>query len=90
MPEVFSVSFQFQHKIYKAMVSLRQEGYDLCCTVHYPDKELHAILPGSQLVFNMAEGLKQPARLGTELSQQLIDCTTKAIADYLQVQETSA
>ena len=83
MARLFSISFYFQEKEYTALVSLRDLGHDLCCTIRYIDKELRFIIPGDQLVFSLQEGLKEPKQLPHELAENLLKCTTNALTEHL-------
>ncbi|HEX2535269.1 MAG TPA: hypothetical protein VHK69_16095 [Chitinophagaceae bacterium] len=86
MARLFSIQFDFLRKQYTVLVSLRKEGHDLSCQVRYTDKELQRILPGDSLVFNLAEGLKQPKQLSDDLAVQLVNRTTDAISAYLNTE----
>ena len=86
MARVFSIDIPFRHQAYHALVSLQEQGHDLCCQVRYVDKRLHAILPGDTLVFNLAEGLKQPGNLPNEMAEELVRCTSDAITHFFETQ----
>jgi hypothetical protein len=85
MARLFSIDFEFKGKKYLALVSMRQQGTDLSCLVRYVNKELHHLLPGDCLMFNLQEGLKQPCHLPSELAQSLVRSTVNAISDHLQI-----
>jgi hypothetical protein len=87
MASLFSINFNFEKQTHMALVSMRQEGLDLCCFVRYIDKNLHYILPGDSFVFSLGEGMKQPSHLPNKLAQNLVACTTGAIANHLQTEQ---
>ena len=81
MSRVFTVTFPYKEKGCTALVSLKEEGYDLSFMVRYFDKELNALLPGGKLVFSLSEGIKTAAGI----PEDLVCCTSEAIAGYLRV-----
>lgn len=87
MARLFSITIPFKNKQYTALVSLKEQGHDLCCFVRYIDKQLRYILPGDQLIFSLQEGLKQPKHLPDELAESLVISTTNAIAQHLGVED---
>jgi hypothetical protein len=87
MDHIFKLQFQYQQQVYSAWVSLRQSGYDLSFFVHYIEQDLHRLLPGGNLVFNLSQGLQQPATLPNSSAEELLYCTTEAIAAYIQLQK---
>jgi hypothetical protein len=90
MDNVFKLYFQYNQKDYSAWVSLRQYGYDLSFFVHYNEQDLHRILPGGNLVFNLSQGLQQPVSLPDPSAEDLLHCTSEAIASYIQLQKDEA
>lgn len=86
MARLFSIDIPFKNEHYPALVSVRDQGYDLSCQVRYVDKRLQYILPGDILIINLTEGLKQPINLPGDLAKELVRCTSEAISDYLQKQ----
>jgi hypothetical protein len=87
MDHVFKLQFQYHQQVYSAWVSLRHCGYDLSFSVHYNEQDLHQLLPGGNLVFNLSQGLLQPAMLPSASAEELLYCTTEAIAAYIQLQK---
>ncbi len=90
MNKVFKLHFQYNHRDYSAWVSLRQYGYDLSFYVHYNEQDLHRILPGGDLVFNLSQGLQHPASLPNAMAEDLLHCTSEAIASYIQLHQDEA
>ena len=87
MDHIFKLQFQYHQKVYSAWVSLRQSGYDLSFYVHYNELDLHRLLPGGNLVFNLSQGLQQPAALPDPSAEELLYCTSEAIAAHIQLQK---
>lgn len=87
MARLFTVNFNFDDQKYTALVSLRQQGFDLSCMVRYVDKHMQHPLPGDVLVFSLTEGLKQPAVLPNSIAEDFVKSTTEAISRYLQQQQ---
>ena len=87
MVRLFNIDIPFHNSSYPALVSIREEGPNLCCQVRYIDKRLHYILPGDMLVFNLSGGLMQPVNLPGELAEGLVRCTTEAISKHLEPNE---
>ena len=85
MARLFTINFNFNKSTYSALVSLREQGTDLSCIVRYIDTNLQAVLQGEVLVFNLGEGLKQPAHIENGQAEELVLTTTQAITDYLKV-----
>lgn len=82
MARIFSIDIPFRNTSYIALVSVTEKGHDLHCIVRYIDKGIRHILSGDKLVFSLQEGLKEPKNLPNELAQNLVECTTVAIADF--------
>jgi hypothetical protein len=87
MARLFTISIPYKNHEYPALVTLRNQGPDISCLVRYADKQLCDILPGGVLIFSLAEGLKQPLNLSDQQAEELVNCTTEAIAHYLQGQD---
>ena len=83
MARIFSIDVPFQNKHYTALVSIKDQGSDIYCSVRYIDKGIKHILSGDQLVFSLQEGLKQPKSLPSELAESLFLCTTNALNNHL-------
>ena len=83
MARLFSIDICFKDQHYPALVSIREDGYDLCCQVRYIDKRIHDVLPGDVLIFNLSEGIKQPQYVNSALAQELVRSTTDAIYKHL-------
>jgi hypothetical protein len=83
MARLFSIDVPFENQHYTALVSVKEQGSELCCVVRYIDKRVKHILSGDQLVFCMGNGLKQPNNLPSELARNLFISTKKALSDHL-------
>lgn len=83
MARIFSIDVPFEHQHYTALVSIKEQGPDLCCMVRYIDKRIRHIIPGDRLVFCLSGGLKEPKQLPTELARNLFLCTTEALNHHL-------
>ena len=87
MSRLFSIKFDFEKNTHTALVSLKQQGLDICCFVRFIDKSLHYILPGDSIVFSLGEGLKHPSHLRNDLAEQLVSNTAEAIVNHLQLEQ---
>lgn len=86
MGRVFTVSFNFREHPCTALVSLKnKDGYNPAFSVHYLDKELEAILPERKLVFSLVNGVENPEALVNKLAEDLVEKTSQAITQYLEV-----
>lgn len=83
MTRLLSLEIPFGRKQYTALVSVKEHGGDICCTVRYIDKELRHILSGDQLVFCAGEGLKEPGHLPNEHAESLYRSTTSALRAHV-------
>ncbi|HEY0066854.1 MAG TPA: hypothetical protein VGB46_05815 [Flavisolibacter sp.] len=84
MVRIFTLNFPFKERVCTALVSLRSIGYDLSCQVKYMDTDIHQIIPGGSLVFNLSGEVKTGANLDADPAQELLSCTTAAICGYLK------
>lgn len=82
MARIFTLYVSFEGKECPAVVNMSSEGYDLAFRVHYLDRDLYSILPDGNLVFSLAEGLKQPAQLASEGAIRLVDSTVDALSTF--------
>jgi hypothetical protein len=48
------------------------------------DTDIHQIIPGGSLVFNLSGEVKTGANLDADPAQELLSCTTAAICGYLK------
>ncbi|OLY91725.1 hypothetical protein SAMN05444008_10318 [Cnuella takakiae] len=84
MARLFSIDIPFENKHYTALVSVKEHGPDLYCTVRYIEKDLRHILSGDQLVISLKDGLKQPCHLPSELAHNLFQCTAQVLNQHLE------
>lgn len=82
MARLFSIDLPFQNQQYPALMSIRNEGADLFCTVRYIDKRVPYVLAGDTLVINLEAGLKQPHHFPPDIEATLVNCTCQAIELY--------
>jgi hypothetical protein len=83
MARLFTITIPFHNQDCPALVTLRSSGPDISCQVRYIDKRINNLLPGGVLIFSLSEGLKQPHELKDQQAEELVHCTTEAIAQYL-------
>lgn len=88
MTRLFSINITFHQHLYTALVSMCQQGQDFLCQVRYIDKSLQALLPSGKLIFNLSETQIGSKNITLTLTDELIACTNKAIADYLHLKTT--
>ncbi|WP_148661245.1 hypothetical protein [Flavisolibacter tropicus] len=88
MTRLFSINITFHQQLYTALVSIWQEGRDSYCQVRYTDKDLQSLLPDGKLVFNLAKPLATAQHFSSPLTDELINCTNKAISEYLHLKAT--
>ena len=82
MARIFTLTVPFEGKDRTALVNLNSQDYDHSFIVQYLDQELCGILPNDNLVFSLAEGLKQPAQLMNEMAVRLVDSTVDALSTF--------
>jgi len=86
MGRVFTVSFKFMEQPCTALVSLNDsEGYNPAFNVHYLSKEVGLILPERKLVFSLVNGIENPETIHDRLAEELVEKTSEAISQYLDV-----
>jgi len=83
MSSVFTIHFNFEEKLSKALVRFYEKGYNIFFSIQVLNEELHSILPAGKLAFSFAEGMQVPANLTHRKGPQLVRCITDEIAHYL-------
>jgi hypothetical protein len=86
MARVFTVNIPYKGKLRAALVSFGVEGYDMSLLVHYLDEDISEVIPGRKVVVSLNEGIKSPKEL-TKLGEDLLNYTTQAISEYLQIHQ---
>jgi hypothetical protein len=89
MARLFTLNFHFKEKTYTALVSFRTIGYDMSFQVRYMDNEIHQIIPGGRLMFNLSGTVIGPDNLNTEPAKELLTCTSEAISGYLKANNSA-
>jgi hypothetical protein len=84
MTRVFTLQFPFRNTICTALVSIKDSGYNLTCFVRYISKELLQIIPDGKLIFQLTGEFFCSTNIETDQAQELIFCTSNAIAEHLK------
>jgi hypothetical protein len=80
----FTLDLYFRGKPYSALVTIRDDGYDMACIVKYVDEELHRLVPSGRLMFQLSGELNGAAASEADV-EELIACTSQAIAEHLRM-----
>lgn len=89
MVRAFTLDFPFRDKTYTALVKIKDSGYDLVCMVKYISKELQQIIPDGKLMFQLTGEFFCSTNMESDHAQELIYCTSNAIADHLRADNQS-
>jgi hypothetical protein len=87
MARLFTLNFHFREKPYSALVTIRDNGYDMVCIVKYMDEELHQVIPSGKFVFQLSGEVNCGIGSNPDL-EELIACTSQAIAEHLKMETT--
>ena len=79
------LQFQFKKKNYSALVSFKEQGYDLNCQVRYIDRELAELFPSGKVSFSLSN-LDNDYRHDNPVIRELLQNNSEAISDYLKTQ----
>jgi hypothetical protein len=86
MVRAFSVNFPYKGRSQSALVSFREEGYELSFLVRYVDEEIKQLIPGGRIIVSLSEGIKSHKQL-SKPADDLVCNTCKAISRHLYFQE---
>jgi hypothetical protein len=71
-----------------ALVSLKdKDGYNPAFSVHYLNKELETVFPERRIVFSLVNGLESPENLKDAVVEELVEKTSEAISQYLDIHD---
>jgi hypothetical protein len=71
-----------------ALVSLKdKDGYNPAFSVHYLNKELETVFPERRIVFSLVNGLESPENIKDEMVEELVEKTSEAISQYLDIHD---
>jgi hypothetical protein len=85
MARLFTLNFHFRGKPYSALVTIRDNGYDMACIVKYMDEELHRLIPSGRFMFQLSGGMNCGNGSDPAL-EELISCTSQAIDEHLKME----
>lgn len=85
MARVFTIRFPFKGQTLSAVVSLKQESYDMSFLICYMEDDVREVIPGRRVVLSLSEGIKSPKEL-TRYAEDLVSHTSEAITKHLQLQ----
>jgi hypothetical protein len=81
MARLCSFEIQYRNQSFPTLVSVSHQENDVVCRVHFVESRLRYVAPGDVLVYNQAEGLKQPQNIPQELTQEIQRCICDAGLD---------
>lgn len=84
MGRIFTVDFNYDKKIYPALVKISAGQQFFAVTYHIPDTSLHHLLPGGKVTYNNVEGFTTVQR-NNVVALELIECITNAVEQHLQL-----
>ena len=85
MSRVFTLQFSYKEKTCTALVSIKSEGYEMSYQVRYLE-DFNTLIPWNKFVVSLSGGIEYPDPLNKN-AEDLIIKTSKAINDYLQLNE---
>ncbi|RYY95772.1 MAG: hypothetical protein EOO11_15105 [Chitinophagaceae bacterium] len=83
MSRPFKVRIPYRNEVLTALVQLRNQGFDLICSIRYLEPQVAALFPKQQLVFSLAGGLQAEYLLRNNALADLLERTSEAIARHL-------
>ena len=85
MARLFTLNFKFRGKLHSAVVTIRDNGYDMACTVRYMDEELLSVIPSGKFMFQLSGEINCGTGSNPDM-EELITCTSQAIAEHLKME----
>ena len=79
----------FKGKVYPALVKVRKEGTDLCCSIRYIESGIHFLLPVSNIRYCLQKGIVHPVEPFSKSAQIFIEKTMEAVMASLEIKHPS-
>jgi hypothetical protein len=83
MARIFTTKFNFNHKLYDAIITLINNDGQTSFHVRLLDNELHEVIPNGQLNFNGKEGFKEQVRVDDHLARALMTSVAASIEHHI-------
>jgi hypothetical protein len=85
MARIFTTKFNFNERIYDAIVTISSVNDTLTFSIRLMDEELFELIPEGHIRYSGKEGFKQLASLNdNKLAQALMRSIVKAIEQYTE------
>ena len=85
MARIFTTSFEFNHKVYDAIVTVISREQELVFTIKIMDLELQRILPPGGVEYTGAHGFENMDVIDNTLAQSLMRSISRAIDSHLSL-----
>ena len=83
MARVFTTKFNFNHKLYDAIITIINSDEKPSFNVRILDVELHELIPNGHLNYQGKDGFKNLAASENQLTQSLVNCVAASIEQHL-------
>ncbi|MBA2746769.1 MAG: hypothetical protein H0U44_11135 [Flavisolibacter sp.] len=83
MARIFTTSFEFNHQIYDAIVTVVNQNNNLNFTIKVMDMELQQLLPKGGIQYKGFDGFETVSVLDNTLSQSLMRSISRSIVTHL-------
>jgi hypothetical protein len=83
MARVFTTKFNFNHKIYDAIITILNTDGRPNFNIRLLDVELHELIPNGHLKYEGKDGFKDLAATENQVTQSLMSCLAASIENHL-------
>ena len=83
MARIFTTSFEFNQKLYDAIVTMIQKENKISFNIKIMDLELHRILPSGEVEYTGLNGFESLESIDNTLAQSLMRSISRAIDTHL-------
>ena len=83
MARVFTTKFNFNHKLYDAIITIINSDGKSSFNVRLLDIELHELIPNGHLNYQGKDGFKDVATSENHLAQSLVNSVAASIEQHL-------
>ena len=83
MARIFTTKFNFNHKIYDAIITLINTEGNTSFNVRLLDAELHELIPNGHVNYEGRDGFKNLDTVDNHLAQSLMNCIAASIEHHL-------
>jgi hypothetical protein len=83
MARIFTTKFEFNQKVYDAIISIIPKDGQATFSIKVLDLQLNDLVPNGEITYSGKEGFKELPLMHHQMGEALMECIHKAIETHL-------